>query len=176
MAIILRTPLRARPSTAPSPTAPQPITAAMLSSVAPERSEACPPTVSGSMRAISSCFMASASKSLVHGTTMCFVSAPSRCTPRVWLNWQQLGRSARQLGQTPQLVYGETVTFCPTRQQSGTPGPFASITALISWPGIRGRVMSGFLPRKVLRSLPQRPTNLTASRTLPGVSSGSGIS
>src|ERR1039458_4495785 len=35
------------------------------------------------------------------------VSAPSLCTPRVWLNWQAFGRPRRQEEHSPQLVYGE---------------------------------------------------------------------
>ena len=47
------------------------------------------------------------------------------------MNWQQLGRPARHAGQTPQWVYGSTVTLSPTWIESGTSDPLSATTALI---------------------------------------------
>src|SRR3984885_14672879 len=97
-------------------------------------------------------------------------SAPSRCTPRVWLNWQAFGRPLRHEAQLPQLVYGESATSVPAGSELSP-----SITvADTSCPRIRGKVTSGFRPRNEFRSLPQKPTILTFSRSSPGATTGSG--
>src|ERR1700722_10706810 len=98
-------------------------------------------------------------------------SAPSRCTPRVWLNWQAFGRPLRHEAQLPQLVYGESATSVPAGSKLSP-----SITvADTSCPRIRGKVTSGFRPRNELRSLPQNPTIRTLNNNSPGAATGLGM-
>ena len=53
--------------------------------------------------------------------------------------------------------------------------PTSSTVAAISWPGMRGNDTIGFLPRKVLRSEPQKPIMRTRSRTSPDLGAGSAV-
>ena len=62
----------------------------------------------------------------------------------------------------------------PGFKPSGTSLPIASMTAPTSWPGTTGIRTMGFLPKKVLRSEPQKPTYCMRSRTSPAPSSCSG--
>src|ERR1700736_4885993 len=50
------------------------------------------------------------------------------------------------------------------------------MVAATSWPSTRGKVTSGFLPRKVFRSVPHRPIILICSKVSPEVLEGSGMS
>src|SRR5580692_7519400 len=94
------------------------------------------------------------------------VRAPSRWTPRVSLNAQAFGRARRQEGHLPQFVYGDMVTFTPAASAGNEEFP-STIVAAISWPGILGNRTMGFLPRNEFKSLPQRPTIETRSKSLP---------
>src|SRR5205085_4427675 len=49
----------------------------------------------------------------------------------------------------------------------------STVVAATSWPGMRGKVTMGFLPRKELRSLPHSPIILTLSNNLSPVVTGS---
>lgn len=100
-------------------------------------------------------------------------SAPSLCTPRVWLNWQAFGQPRRHDAQLPQLVYGDTATSVPgdsRRSESSV----CRIVAEISCPGTRGKETSGFKPRKEFRSLPHNPTIRTFSNKFGRTGTGSG--
>src|SRR6266478_8648169 len=102
------------------------------------------------------------------------VNAPSRCTPSVSLNWQAFGRLRRQDAHLPQLVYGDIVTFTPAANVGFSLLP-TTMVAATSWPGMRGKVTRGFLPRKEFRSLPQSPTMRTFSKRFSGETTGSGM-
>jgi hypothetical protein len=97
-------------------------------------------------------------------------SAPSRCTPRVWLNWHAFERPLRHEAHRPQLVYGQRATSVPA---GSVPSPSMTV-ADTSCPGIRGKVTSGFRPRNEFRSLPQNPTIRTLSNNSPGAATGLG--
>src|ERR1700694_1506139 len=75
------------------------------------------------------------------------VAAPSRCTPRVSLNWQALGRPRRQEAHFPQLVYGDSVTSTPAANAGFILLP-STMVAETSCPGTRAKDPSGFFPRK----------------------------
>ena len=101
------------------------------------------------------------------------LSAPSLCTPSVWLNWQALLRPRLHDAHSPQLMYGETATLTPAARAGFELCP-ETIVAATSCPGIRGNVTSGFFPRNEFKSLPQRPTILTFSNRLPLIRTRSG--
>src|SRR6476646_8854678 len=102
------------------------------------------------------------------------VNAPSRCTPRVSLNWQALGLRRRQEAHLPQLVYGDMVTLTPAARAGLSLLP-ETMVAATSCPGMRGNVTIGFFPRKELRSLPQSPIMRTLSRRFSPELTGSVI-
>ena len=104
------------------------------------------------------------------GSTMNSVSAPSLCTPRVWLNWQAFGRPRRHDAHRPQAVYGESATSVPVGKALSP----AMTVADTSCPKILGKVTSGFRPRNEFRSLPQNPTIRTLNNNSPGAATGSG--
>src|SRR6266403_2599257 len=97
-----------------------------------------------------------AAYSLSAGMAMYSVRAPSRCTPRVSLNWHAFGRLRRQDAHLPQLVYGDMVTSTPAARAGFCLLPLTMVAAT-SWPGMRGNVTRGFVPRKEFKSLPQNP-------------------
>jgi hypothetical protein len=101
------------------------------------------------------------------------VSAPCRCTPSVWLNWQAFGRPRRQDAQAPQLVYGETATSVPAA--SPLSRPTCTIVAQTSCPRIRGKETSGLSPQKEFKSLPQNPTIRTFNSICSTLTPGSGM-
>src|ERR1700732_2037941 len=100
------------------------------------------------------------------------VSAPSRCTPRVSLKAHALGRPRLQEAHFPQFVYGDIVTFTPIANPGNEQFP-STIVAAISCPGMRGNCTMGLRPREEFKSLPQRPTMRTRSKTFPASSLGS---
>ena len=128
----------------------------------------------GSTKAKSRTEIAASAITFSQGTRMYSDMAPSRCTPKVWLNSQALGRAFLQAGHLPQLVYGLTVAFIPGFRCSGTPSPTDSMVAPISCPGMMGSRTKGFNPRNVFRSEPQKPTKPTFNNTCPGFISGFG--
>ena len=83
--------------------------------------------------------------------------APSHCTRAFRSGRTRYGGRAGELAQAPQGLYGDTVTFKPGRRCSGTSSPISAMVAAISCPGMRGYETSGFLPRNVLKSVPQIP-------------------
>ena len=88
-------PRNAAPATAPSPTPPQPNTRPPSSSAsrARERLHENLPSAAQPCTALSMTRLAR--NNFCAGTAMNSVSAPSRCTPSVWLNWHALGRWRR---------------------------------------------------------------------------------
>src|SRR4029077_4183111 len=108
------------------------------------------------------------------GITMNSVRAPSLCTPRVWLHLQGFGRPLRHDAHLPQLVYGKIATSVPRESLPSPPSPCTTV-ADTSCPGIRGKVTSGFTPRKEFKSLPQRPTIRIFSKMSLPPPTGSGI-
>src|SRR5579859_1349090 len=159
------------PATTPSPTPPQPQIATVSLAVTRPRATAWNPTVIGSTRH-NSFRLNLAGYSFSRGSTMNSVSAPSLCTPRVWLNWQAFGRPRRQEEHWPQFVYGDTVTFVPVANAPSRPLSSTTV-ADTSWPRMRVYVTSGLSPRYEFRSLPQNPTKRTFSNTFVSVSTGS---
>ncbi len=99
-----RAPRAAAAAIAPAPTPPQPSTSTVSDDVTSVRLTACMPIENGSTSASTSSGSDGDGTRRPAGTAANSASAPSRCTPSVWLFRQALGRPSRHAGQAPQFL------------------------------------------------------------------------
>ena len=87
-----------------------------------------------------------------------------------------IGLSAAACGAHTATVVRRDRNVQTRAQMRGSSLAGITMVAAISWPGMRGYETSGFLPRNVLKSVPQKPTILVCSSTSPSPGAACAIS